>query len=116
MTEERDFERAAKDAATRTADGAISDLRAARAERDEAVGLLRRRHGMECPTYDDNSGTCQGCEVSELLARLPPAEPGSGPTCPLVGCAIPGKHDHHAEGPYSTDKTIPPVNTVKEGM
>lgn len=38
----------------------------------EAFFLLSKRHGMECPTYDDATKTCQGCEVSVFLAGRAP--------------------------------------------
>lgn len=44
---------------------------AALAELDEARAMLRKRHGMECPTYDDSKQRCYGCEVSEFLGDEP---------------------------------------------
>jgi DnaJ-class molecular chaperone len=37
------------------------------AKLDEARAMLRRRHGMKCPTFDDNTKPCGGCEVSVFL-------------------------------------------------
>lgn len=61
----------ARDAKIKERDATIANLRAdvahAREKLDEARAMLRQRHGMECPTYDDATGTCGGCEVSVFL-------------------------------------------------
>jgi hypothetical protein len=61
---------------------AETDLAAARAQRDQAVGLLRPYAGcsrMRSGDIEDtwNCGECQGCQIRDLLASL---APGTEPT------------------------------------
>jgi len=57
-----------------------TERKAAEARVSELRGLLERRHGMECPTYDDNTKACGGCEVSVALASHPLKTEGDGGT------------------------------------
>ncbi len=63
-----------------------------------AEALLAKRHGMECPTYSDGTGTCGGCEVSAFLA--PAAIPEGTPTTKPRECSAQGCGRHVGDCPH----------------